>query len=72
MTALSAGGKGLQCVEDVPQGNEARCAQYLIKWGRYSHIHNTWETELTIEEKACKGTKILENYQKKQRDRDDW
>ncbi|KAL5259223.1 hypothetical protein ACHWQZ_G009620 [Mnemiopsis leidyi] len=72
ITALSAEGKGLKCLDDVPQGNEARCPQYFIKWARYSHIHNTWETELSLEEKGCKGLKILENYQKKQQEIDEW
>ena len=72
MTALSAGGKGLKCLDDVPEGNEARCPQYFIKWARYSHIHNTWETDLSLEEKGCKGLKILENYQKKQQETEDW
>ena len=72
MTALSAGGKGLKCLEDLPQDTEARTPQYFIKWARYSHIHNTWESQLSLEEKGCKGIKILENYQKKQQDIKDW
>ena len=72
MTALSAGGDGLKCLENVPQGDEARCPQYYIKWARYSHIHNTWESEASIDEKGCKGFKILDNYQKKQQEIADW
>ena len=72
MTARSAGGKGLKCLEDAPEGKEARCPQYFIKWARYSHIHNTWESDVSLEEKACKGLKILENYQKKQQEVAEW
>ncbi|XP_063679146.1 chromodomain-helicase-DNA-binding protein 1-like isoform X2 [Bolinopsis microptera] len=72
MTAPSAGGKGLKCLEDAPEGKEARCPQYFIKWARYSHIHNTWESDVSLEEKGCKGLKILENYQKKQQEVAEW
>eukprot|EP00116_Pleurobrachia_bachei_P002298 sb/3462560/ len=71
-TAMSAGGKGLRCLEDVPGPGESRIMQYFIKWANYSHIHNTWETKASLENKDCKGMKILENYQKKNREIDAW
>jgi len=71
-TAMSAGGKGLRCLEDVPGPGESRINQYFIKWANYSHIHNTWETKASLENKECKGMKILENYQKKNRELEAW
>ncbi|CAF1316213.1 unnamed protein product, partial [Didymodactylos carnosus] len=38
--------------------------QYLIKWKNWSHLHNTWESKLTLEQAHVKGLKVLDNYLK--------
>uniref|UniRef100_A0A069DYF2 Chromodomain-helicase-DNA-binding protein 1 n=1 Tax=Panstrongylus megistus TaxID=65343 RepID=A0A069DYF2_9HEMI len=40
--------------------------QYLIKWKGWSHIHNTWESELSLKEQKVKGVKKLENFVKRE------
>lgn len=42
--------------------------QYLIKWKDWAHIHNTWESELSLTEQKVKGMKKLENYVKRETD----
>ena len=46
--------------------------QYLIKWKGWSHIHNTWETELSLREQNVNGLKKLENFMKKEEEIRDW
>lgn len=40
--------------------------QYLIKWKDWAHIHNTWESEVSLKEQKVKGLKKLENYIKRE------
>eukprot|EP01012_Entosiphon_sulcatum_P064778 TRINITY_DN9362_c0_g1_i1.p1 TRINITY_DN9362_c0_g1~~TRINITY_DN9362_c0_g1_i1.p1 ORF type:complete len:1562 (-),score=383.80 TRINITY_DN9362_c0_g1_i1:33-4718(-) len=42
--------------------------EYLVKWKGSAHIHNSWVAEDVL--KNVRGYKRLQNYQKKQRERD--
>ena len=42
------------------------CQQYLIKWKKYSHLHNTWESDVSLKEMKAKGIKKVDNFVKKQ------
>ncbi|XP_050554686.1 chromodomain-helicase-DNA-binding protein 1 isoform X3 [Spodoptera frugiperda] len=57
------------CNPDDPETTEP---QYLIKWKGWSHIHNTWESERSLNEQKVKGLKKLENYIKKEADLSWW
>ncbi|KAK3920680.1 Chromodomain-helicase-DNA-binding protein 1 [Frankliniella fusca] len=46
--------------------------QYLIKWKNWSHIHNTWESEISLKENKVKGLKKLENFIKKEEEINIW
>ncbi len=39
--------------------------QYFVKWKMWSHIHNTWESEDSLEAQGVNGLKKLDNYKKK-------
>lgn len=49
-----------------------RETQYLIKWKGWSHIHNTWETEISLREQNVNGLKKLENFIKKEDEIKEW
>lgn len=55
-----------------PKDEETTEPQYLIKWKGWSHIHNTWESEKSLNEQKVKGLKKLENYIKKEADLSWW
>lgn len=46
--------------------------QYFIKWKTWSHIHNTWESEQSLIDQKINGMQRLYNYQKRQRELNDW
>lgn len=46
--------------------------QYLIKWVGWSHLHNTWESETSLNTMGAKGLKKLENYIKKLMEINEW
>jgi len=46
--------------------------QYLIKWKGYSHLHNTWESDDSLEKMNAKGLKKIDNYMKKQQEIAQW
>lgn len=46
--------------------------QYLIKWKDWAHIHNTWESDISLREQKVKGMKKLENFIKKEIDIQQW
>ncbi|GAB0096804.1 DNA helicase [Sergentomyia squamirostris] len=53
------------------EGGE-RETQFLIKWKGWSHIHNTWESQDSLNEQKVKGLKKLENYIKRESDIELW
>lgn len=55
-----------------PDDEESTEPQYLIKWKGWSHIHNTWESEASLNEQKVKGLKKLENYIKKEAELSWW
>ncbi|CAK1540056.1 unnamed protein product [Leptosia nina] len=55
-----------------PDDEEATEPQYLIKWKGWSHIHNTWESENSLNEQKVKGLKKLENFKKKESELSWW
>lgn len=58
--------------EDPPEEEAPDEVQYLIKWKNWSHIHNTWESERTLNEQKVNGLKKLENYKKKMEEMREW
>jgi len=46
--------------------------QYLIKWKGYSHLHNTWESDVSLTNLAAKGLKKIENFMKRQEEIEAW
>lgn len=46
--------------------------QYFIKWKGWSHIHNTWESDMSLRDQKVKGLKKLENYLKKEKEIEMW
>lgn len=46
--------------------------QYLIKWKGYSHLHNTWESDASLEKMGAKGLKKIDNFMKKQAEINLW
>ena len=52
--------------------NEPVEDQYLVKWCKWSHIHNTWETEATLLAQNVKGMKKFYNFLKREGERELW
>ena len=46
--------------------------QYLVKWLKWSHLHDTWETEASLTAKDIKGMKKFYNFLKKEEDQEAW
>lgn len=55
-----------------PPLGEPTEVQYLVKWLRWSHLHNTWETEESLNSKDIKGMKKFYNFLKKEEEREKW
>ena len=58
--------------KDLDVASDETETQYLIKWKLWSHIHNTWETESTLNEQKANGLKKLENYKKRMDELNEW
>lgn len=58
--------------EDCDTSRDDLERQYLIKWKGYSHLHNTWESDESLEKMAAKGLKKIDNYMKKQQEISRW
>ena len=46
--------------------------QFLIKWKKYSHLHNTWESEISLKDLKAKGFKKVDNFLKRQEEIELW
>ena len=46
--------------------------QFLIKWKKYSHLHNTWESDISLKDLKAKGFKKVDNFLKRQEEIDLW
>ena len=46
--------------------DEEKEIQFLIKWKGMSHLHNTWESQESLNELKCKGHKKIENFLKRE------
>ena len=46
--------------------------QYFIKWKGWSHLHNTWESQQTLNDQKANGMKKVENFMKRQAELDEW
>lgn len=55
-----------------PAVGEPSEIQYLVKWLNWSHLHNTWETEASLESKDIKGMKKFLNFLKREEEREAW
>lgn len=55
-----------------PAAGEATEVQYLVKWLNWSHLHNTWETEASLNSKDIKGIKKFHNFLKREEEREEW
>ena len=56
----------------LTSGAEDTETQYLVKWCKWSHIHNTWETEATLLAQNVKGMKKFYNFLKREQEREAW
>lgn len=55
-----------------PKDKSATEEQFLIKWKGWSHIHNTWESEESLQRQKAKGLKKFENYIKRDNEIEAW
>ena len=62
----------MQSRDDPDPAKEPTEIQYFIKWRGWSHLHNTWESERTLNEQLVKGMKKLENFKKREDDINTW
>lgn len=46
--------------------------QYFVKWKMWSNIHNTWESEDSLQAQGVNGLKKLDNYKKKAQELSVW
>ena len=58
------------CAEPAP--NQPTETQYLVKWLRWSHLHDTWETEASLTAKDIKGMKKFYNFLKREEEKEAW
>lgn len=55
-----------------PPAGEPAEVQYLVKWQNWSHLHNTWETEASLNAKDLRGMKKFYNFLKRQEESELW
>lgn len=58
--------------EPSPPPGQPTETQYLVKWLKWSHLHDTWETEASLGSKDIKGMKKFYNFLKKEEEREMW
>ena len=46
--------------------------QYLIKWQKWAHIHNTWESDKTLVDQKVNGMKKLDLFKKREDELNEW
>lgn len=46
--------------------------QFLIKWKNWSHLHNTWESNSSLQQAHVKTSRILENFLKQHEQTRSW
>lgn len=46
--------------------------QYLVKWQKWSHLHNTWESEASLTSRDIKGLKKFYNFLKREEEKEAW
>ncbi len=68
--ACAASTLSFSCGE-VPAGQPVE-TQYLVKWLKWSHLHDTWETEASLSAKDIKGMKKFYNFLKKEEEKELW
>ena len=69
-----SGSSGIDDRKTAPTSSdrEPTETQYLVKWLKWSHIHNTWETEATLLAQDVKGMKKFYNFLKREQEREVW
>ena len=55
-----------------PPPGEPTEVQYLVKWQKWSHLHNTWETENSLTSRDVRGMKKFHNFLKREEERELW
>jgi hypothetical protein len=55
-----------------PGPGEPSEVQYLVKWLKWSYLHNTWESEASLGSKDIRGMKKFHNFLKREEERSVW
>jgi chromodomain-helicase-DNA-binding protein 1 len=58
--------------DGVDPATEDTERQYLIKWKKWAHIHNTWESEGSLQDQKANGMKRLDIARKKHEEILEW
>jgi len=69
-SSMAVGSLSFSCAEPAP--DQPTETQYLVKWLRWSHLHDTWETEASLTAKDIKGMKKFINFLKREEEKEMW